>query len=112
MPHLVHGKHYFKCCEGSMHGDPCVQLYSVRGQAPSMAMFIIRHGGPKPQAGLMELYNFTSGACFRQLCADSLAGFVDGRLPGDLGDLPESVDTGEGQGSAAGLPETLSEVLL
>lgn len=32
---------------------------------------------------------------FRRLCAEALSGFADGRLPGDLGDAPEAVETGE-----------------
>ena len=32
---------------------------------------------------------------WRMLLSESLSGFVDGRLPGNLGDTPEVLDTGE-----------------
>ena len=35
---------------------------------------------------------------WRQLLSESLCAFADGRLPGNLGDSPEVLDTGEGVG--------------
>ena len=35
-------------------------------------------------------------AC-RKLLSESLSGFADGRLPGNLGDMPEVLNTGEGE---------------
>ena len=73
------------------------RLGSVLWQAPSLAIMIGVTGGFKTKVG-RELLQFISGAPFSTLCADSLSGFADGRLPGNLGDIPEAVDTGEGTG--------------
>ena len=35
---------------------------------------------------------------WRQLLSESVGAFADGRLPGNLGDTPEMLNTGEGKG--------------
>ena len=66
-------------------------------QAPSLALLLSATADFKGMVGL-ELLRYISDAPFTTLCAESLSGFVDGRLPGNLGDFPEAVDTGEGMG--------------
>lgn len=78
--------------QGTLH---C--LGSVHVQAPSLALMIAVTGSFKTKVG-RELLQVISDAPFRTLCANSLSRFADGRLPGDLGDIPEAVDTGEGIG--------------
>ena len=61
-----------------------------------MAMMIAKSSGGKIKDGLKTVHRMvTSDAAFRTLCAEALAGFAEGRLPGDLGDTPEAVETGE-----------------
>ena len=76
-------------------------------QAPSLALMVAVTGNLKTAVAVTgnfktkvgrELLQCISDAPFRTLCAESLSGFVDGRLPGDLGDNPEAVDLGEGVG--------------
>ena len=62
-----------------------------------MAMMIIRSMGCKTKAARRKLHEITSDATFMNLCAAALYTFADGRLPGDLGDTPEAVETGEGR---------------
>lgn len=86
----------------SVHGRQCSLFMAfaevwglVARQAPSLAMLLIKTVGPGTVAGTTEEYRFFSGERFRELCWDSLAGFVDGSLPGALGDYPEAIETGE-----------------
>ena len=44
---------------------------------------------------LMCFDKFTGSECFGQLLSDSVCGFADGRLPGNLGDTEAAMDTGE-----------------
>ena len=66
-------------------------------QAPSLAIMIGVTATIKTKVGRQLLHNI-SDAPFRTLCADSISGFADGRLPGNLGDMPEALETGEGTG--------------
>ena len=40
---------------------------------------------------------FSEDPAYRKLLSESLRGFADGRLPGNLGDMPEVLNTGEGE---------------
>ena len=68
-------------------------------QAPSMMLMVVKAMGPKHS----QLSRRMAQAGFREVCWDALCAFEAGRLPGDLGDWPEVLDTGEGQRN--GTPE-------
>ena len=68
-----------------------------------MAMMVINVAEPKEGS-------FSSSKGLKELLFDSISGFVEGRLPGDLGDTPEALETGKGAGEVQlclRLPEVL-----
>ena len=74
-------------------------------QAPSMAMMVIKIAEPKE--GKLS-YGSES---FGKLLCESISGFGEGRLPGDLEDTPEALATGRGanrQQSCRSLTEILA----
>ena len=69
-------------------------------QAPSLAVMVGVTGYSIWRGTNLgrELLKVVSDAPFRTLCAESLSASVDGRLPGNLGDAPETMETGRGTG--------------
>ena len=69
-------------------------------QMPSMAVLIYNISEPTVEwrTNMLEM-NAKNG--FADMILDSLCGFGEGRLPGNLGDTPEALDTGEGAGSSS-----------
>ena len=63
-----------------------------------MAMLIFVAEPSQRQPLLMEMY---SKASFGELLEQALSGFEEGRLPGNLGDTPEALYTGEASKSSA-----------
>ena len=67
-------------------------------QVPSLAMAYYVFRRARATAGEKVILPHGDDK-FMRLCKETLAGLVDGRLPEDLGDLPETLDTGEGRTS-------------
>ena len=68
-----------------------------------MAMMVIYIGEPKEGS-------FSSSKGLKKLLFESISGFGEGWLPGDLGDTPEALETGGGAGElqlCLRLPEVL-----
>ena len=59
-----------------------------------MAMLVFKTA--KARGAELPIMKFMADARFRQLCSDSLCGWLNGEHP-DLGDTPETLDTGEGE---------------
>ena len=73
-------------------------------QAPSMAMLAFTTAATA--AAMLETGKYTGDARFGSLLLKSVDGFADGRLPGDLKDIREALETGEGskKPSSSGTP--------
>ena len=76
------------------------QLGVCAWQAPSLAIMVGVTGYSIWRGTNLgrELLKVVSDAPFRTLCAESLSASADGRLPGNLGDAPETMETGRGTG--------------
>ena len=93
------------CAKGHWHTSTCRlhpgckpgrgRVVSAR-QAPSLALLAVKSLSTAAERD--GCYRFFRTARFGNLLSASLAAVVDGQLPGDLGDTPKAVDTGEHEG--------------
>jgi hypothetical protein len=60
-----------------------------------MAMLVVKSA--TTPAALATCYQYFRNPRFEGMLAASMSAHVQGFLPGDLGDTPEAVDTGEGE---------------
>ena len=62
------------------------------------------------KAELAETYKSICSPAFVGLLGVSVIGFSDGSLPGDLGDTPKALDTGEGAERLCGVSVSMLQV--
>ena len=62
-------------------------------QAPSTAMLLVKMASRDRHP---KIHQALCSRGFGELLAQAISGFGEGRLPGNLGDTPEALDTGEG----------------